>query len=555
MASLAPFQGNLGTTRAAHLLRRTNYRFTRQRVDQLANMTASAAVAQLFTPSPLVLEQPLYDNGDTPTNEAYAWINPPGTPLPSGVEDFQLRRPLVTWWLSELYESPSIHAKMTVFLHQYSIVTQNAAGTTHFYDYIALLRWTALGNWKKFCTKLVMDNCMLRYLNNNTNTAANPNENFAREFLELFTIGKGEQAGDGDYTTYTEEDIKIVARTLTGYRTRIDRTMTDPETNIPRGTINTSLHDWNEKVFSARLQSLTIPAVPTGQRTAAKVLQELDMLVNRIFEQDATARNFVRRLYRFFVGEKITQEIETDIIIPLATQFKTGGYEIAPILQTLLTSRHFYGADAPASIENIVGGMLKSPLELAYQSISFFNIPLPNPSTEITPRFRFFSQGVWDRMLTLSGFPLFQAADVAGYPGYYQGPDYSHSWFNSSTIIGRYKLPTMLISGRLTVGGNANGQLNAKLNVAPWLRNSGFCTDPSDPHVLVDELLRYMLARPVDSARFNYFYQDIFLNNLPPADWTYEWENYISTNNDVEVKIALERLITAIMYSQEYQTF
>jgi hypothetical protein len=72
---------------------------------------------------------------------------------------------------------------------------------------------------------------------------------------------------------------------------------------------------------------------------------------------------------------------------------------------------------------------------------------------------------------------------------------------------------------------------------------------------LVDKLLTYLLPKEVDGDRFNYFYQTIFLDNLPPADWTYEWENYLSTNNDTEVKIALERLITAILYSQEYQTF
>ena len=63
-----------------------------------------------------------------------------------------------------------------------------------------------------------------------------------------------------------------------------------------------------------------------------------------------------------------------------------------------------------------------------------------------------------------------------------------------------------------------------------------------------------MLPKEVDNDRFNYFYQSIFLDNLPPADWTYEWNNYIASNDATEVKIALERLIKAIMYSQEFQT-
>ena len=84
-----------------------------------------------------------------------------------------------------------------------------AAFTTHYFDYLSLLRWGALGNFKKFITKMVTDNCMLKYLDNTENSEANPNENFAREFFELFTIGKGPQAGPGDYTNYTEDDIVL----------------------------------------------------------------------------------------------------------------------------------------------------------------------------------------------------------------------------------------------------------------------------------------------------------------------------------------------------------
>ncbi len=158
-------------------------------------------------------------------------------------------------------------------------------------------------------------------------------------------------------------------------------------------------------------------------------------------------------------------------------------------------------------------------------------------------------------MLGLANYSPFNPSDVAGYPGFYQDPDYSRAWFNSSTIIARYKVPAMLLSGKLTIGGSVNTALGVKLDIAPWVKNSGNISIPEDPYVLVKDLLTYMLPEEVDSDRFNYFYDTVFLNNLPPADWTYEWQNYLSTNNDAEVKIALERLINAIMYSPEYQTF
>jgi len=113
----------------------------------------------------------------------------------------------------------------------------------------------------------------------------------------------------------------------------------------------------------------------------------------------------------------------------------------------------------------------------------------------------------------------------------------------------------MLLTGTRQFGGGVNQPIGIKLNIAPWVKNSGFFTDPTDPYLLVQELLAYMLPEEVDSDRFNYFYITVFLNQLPPADWTYEWQNYLNTGNETEVKIALERLINAVMYSPEYQTF
>jgi hypothetical protein len=113
----------------------------------------------------------------------------------------------------------------------------------------------------------------------------------------------------------------------------------------------------------------------------------------------------------------------------------------------------------------------------------------------------------------------------------------------------------MLLTGTRQIGAGPNQPIGIKLNIAPWIKNSGNISDPSDPFILVHDLLDYLLPEAVDADRFDYFYTKTFLNNLPPADWTYEWQNYVSTGVDTEVKLALERLVTAILYSQEYQTF
>jgi hypothetical protein len=242
--------------------------------------------------------------------------------------------------------------------------------------------------------------------------------------------------------------------------------------------------------------------------------------------------------------------------VPLADIFRNNNYEIVPVLKKLLKSEHFYDADDSDNKDEIFGGMIKSPLDLTLPALSFFNIAIPDPVSQNFQHYiQFYSQGVIERMLGYANLPLFYPIDVAGYPAYHQEPEFNRNWFNSSSIIARYKLPQMLLSGRRVLGAGPNTSIGIKLNIAPWVRDSGISSDPSDPYVLVKDLLDYMLPEEVDDDRFNYFYNQVFLDNLPPADWSYEWQNYLSNNNDQEVKIALERLINYIMFSPEYQTF
>ena len=551
MASLNPLQGTLGHRRAAHLLRRTSFRFTKQKVDDMAGKTAAQALPSLLQPYPFQLAQPIYNYFDPQNPTAVdikTWCLPVGTALPA--EDFVLRRWVMAWWLNEALNDPGIGHKMSFFWHQYMITTVQTAGNTHFFDYLSLLRTGALGNFKKLAQKMVLDNVMLLYLNNTQNTKQKPNENFAREFFELFTIGKGPQVGPGDYTNYTEDDIVQAAKVLTGMKVNIQRTVIDPETGLPRGTISLAQHSLGNKTFSNRFQGKTI----VGGTSVPGVEKELADFVDMIFAQPETAKNLCRRFYRYFVNQKITTEIETDIIVPLANLLIASNYEIKPVLEKLLQSQHFFDADDSNATDELYGGMIKSPLELAFQTISFFNISVANPLTQPNQWFNFYSQGMLQRFFGGANFPLFLANDVAGYPAYHQQPDYSHQWFSSSSIIARYKLGEMLLTGKLSFGSNPNANLNIKLDIVAWVKNSGVIPDPKDSYVLVKTLLDYLMPEAVDSDRFDYFHINIFLDNLPANDWTYEWQNYLTTGNATEVRIPLERLVKAILYSQEYQT-
>lgn len=549
MASLNPLQGALGHRKAAHLLRRTSYRYTRARVDELAALTAADALASLLTVQPLQLEQPVF--GSTAPK---AWINPPpppGTVPPA--DDFELKPYVLGWWVNEALHDPGIGHKMEFFLHQYLAVDADSGTSPQFFDYLSLLRWGSLGNFKKLIVKMVNDNCMLSYLDNDQNYKGNPNENFAREFFELFTIGTGPAAGPGDYTNYTEEDIEQAARVLTGFNHTLRNQYADPETNIPAGKAYPQSHDFAPKTFSARFAG-TVIQPPTND--APGMFKELEALVDMVFAQEETARNICRRLYHFFVTRSLPDEVETDIIGGMANTFKTNNFELKPVLEQLLQSEHFFDADDSVNTDEIVGALIKSPMELALQSLTFFDLPIPDPMTDNKKHYiDFYNSAVIERMLGISGLTLFYPFDVAGYSGYYQQPDFNRQFFNSATIIPRYKLPQALLSGTHAWTGASSQPLGTKLDIAPWIKNKSGISDPADSFLLVRELLMYLAPEDVGTERLDYFHLTIFLDNLPAADWTYEWQNFVNTGDDSEVKIPLERLVNAIMYAPEYQVF
>lgn len=548
MASLNPISGVLGKRRAAHFLRRTSFRYTRSRVDELSTLTAEAAFDNVFVQAPLLLAQPVYGSG------AVTWVDPPLPPsatLPD--EDFVLRRYVMAWWVHEALHDPGAGHKMEFFLHQYLAVTAESGSSGQFFDYLRLLRWGALGNFKKMATKIVVDNCMLNYINNNLNYVNNPNENFAREFFELHTIGKGDIAGPGDYTTFTEDDIVVAARVLTGFGNAQRHLNTDPETMLPAGKAFPQSHDFQPKTFSNRFGGATINA-PTND--ADGMWAELNSFVDMIFAQEETSKNFCRRLYHFFVTRKISDEVETDIITPLAQTFRDNNYEVLPVLKQLLLSQHFYDEDDSSATDEIVGAFIKSPLDLALQALSFFELPIPDPITDNYTHYNtFYNAGVMERMLSRTGMDLFYPPDVAGYPGYYQDPVYNRQFFNSASIVGRYKLPEILLTGTHAWVPSPGTPLGTKLDFAAWIKDSGNISNPSDSYVLVQELLIYLFPEEPDNDRFTHFLDIVFLDGLPPGDWTYEWDTYVSTGNDTEVAIPLRRLLNAIMYAPEYQLF
>ena len=435
--------------------------------------------------------------------------------------------------------------KLTFFLHTSFTVSKDGGtgASTFFYDHLCLLDFYAYGNIKTLAKKITFDNSMLIYLNNTTNNANNPNENYAREFLELFTILKGPQISESNYTNYTEFDIQQTAKVFSGIKTKYDRSIIDSDTNLPRGKINVYNHDTTNKTFSNTFNNQTIE----GGNSEDGVIDELDSFVEMIFEQEATALSFCRKLYRFFIKNEISNEIENDIISPLAAELKNNNYELLPTVKKLLSSKHFFDVDDTNETDEIFGSQVKSPLQMVSELSTCFDLAIPNPTTNNFGFYKFFNF-IHNYFLPSSGMILFSPDSVAGYPAHFQEPSYDRHWFSSNTVLGRYKLIESLISGRDKIGNN--NLIYAQLNITNYVKQH--IVNPSDAISLVTELSELLYPESIDTSRINYFKENL-VEGYPDYYWTDAWLTYINSDEETVVKSRLNTLITTMINASEFQ--
>ncbi len=549
MASLLPNENPLGQKFAKHLIRRASFVYSKTFIDQLAVLTPNQALDILFQDSPLTIAFP-YDPLPTDTPDGF-WTE--STALPTSFNGQVRKASFVSgWWWYNALNSPTIKYKLSHFLStRFTVEKSNSAGSaTEFYDHLRLLLYYSYGNYKTLAKKVTLDNSMLTYLNNTANTKNAPNENYAREFFELFTIGKGEQIAAGDYTNYTEQDIVQAARVLTGFRRKSDRTVIDSSTGIPKGYNLFSQHHLSPKVFSSAFNNQTIPAA----NDASSMDIELDTFISMIFNQMATAKNICRKIYIYFVKGTISAEVETDIITPLAQDLYDNGYEITPIIRKLLASQHFYDLDDANALDENIGAIIKSPLQQVSEICTYLQATIPDPTAFPLEYYsRFWNNFVHNTFLTGSNMIIFDPENVAGYPAYYQAPDFDKSWISSSTLIARYRLGESLLDGFNRISGNAN--IYAKINISSVIKNGGLTTNASDSYILTSELCNALFAQETDADRINYFMNSYLLQGLANYYWVSAWNNYLSTNDNSVVEPRLKLMVSKLLSAPETQIF
>ena len=507
--ALEAYSGTWDETVAAHLLRRTLFGPTFQQIQYAKQKGLDAVIDELLilpvTTPPVAVsdKEAIVSIGETWVNSVFPATNSQDT-------ENARNESLSGWGIQNISnETFSIQEKMTLFWQNHFAVEYSSDARAT-YTYFKLLRGDTLGNFKDLIKKITIDPCMLQFLNGNSNTKNSPNENFSRELLELYTVGKGNQVGDGDYTNYTEADIKEAAKILTGWR--IDGIQSSTSTSV-YATFIPSKHDTTSKTLSSRLGNKIVNNANEN---------EYANYIDVIFETDHAAQFICKKLYRWFVNYDITTSVQTTIIDPLAQLLITNNYEIKPVVRALLTSTHFY------DISNR-GTIIKNPLELVFSMLNSTGSQL-NFTVQVNYDFCNQLGGICATM----GMNYFRPPNVGGWPAYYQAPNYSRLWINSSYINLRF-----LISSALTLTNQFKSKVDNtiywQIALIPFIQG---LSSPSDPVQVIDDITLLFCPKGLtidDKSKLKV----ILTNSLPDFEWTTQYNQYLSNSNDETMKKAL----------------
>lgn len=324
---------------------------------------------------------------DNLVNEA---VNLPPTPAPAwgywSLSDYanpDVEAPLqiVEWttqFVNDLLQN-GLREKMVLFWSNHFVTQQDIyICPSHMYQYYHLLQTHALGNFRDFVHAMGLEPAMIVYLNSYQNTSFSPNENYARELYELFTLG----VNNG----YTEQDIVETAKALTGYNGFID--FCGPITFVPE-----NFSQVDKTIFGQ-----------TGNWGYDDVIEIL------FTERTAEIAYFISgKLYSFFVSP----EPDETMVQAMADEMIANDFEIEPVIKLLFKSNHFFDDD-------LLGVRIKSPMDMVLSLINDGSLPY---DSELLEGIQYFG--------SILGQRLFNPIDVAGWQE-------NHDWVNSETLTARW---------------------------------------------------------------------------------------------------------------------
>lgn len=522
-----PYSGPWTEQEVIHLLKRTMFGAKKADIDYFKTRTMDQAVDELLNPTdpapaPPVKEYVTSTSATTPDTgiaQGTTWVNDINS---DGTVQSQRRASYKKWWTGVLInQDRSIREKLIMFWVDHFGNESNDVGNANWiYKQHSLIRQYALGNFKDLVRDITKDVSMLRYLNGYLNQAAAPDENYARELMELFTLGKGPGS------QYTETDVKEAAKVLTGWQVN---------GTTYQSVFNPARHSTVNKTFSSFFNNTVI----TGRTGATAGDLELNDLLNMIFNQQEVAKYITRKVYRWFVYYTIDAAAETNVISPLATIFRTSGYDIRALLSALLKSEHFY------DMLNR-GCMIKPPADQVIGSLREMNAVF-RPATDWDTNY-----GLWNTfynwMVSL-GQNLHDPPNVSGMPAYYQEPSFHEIWINADSLPKRNQYTdTMINSGYVRNG------FRVQFNCVAFAQT---LSNPGNPNDLIDEALRIFFRNDLSAQSKAQIKTQILLTG---QQWDYYWTNawtaYMSnptTPNFNTVNTRLKTLFQYFFNLSEYQ--
>ena len=436
-SGLEPYNGPWTKKEASHLTRRTHFGVKVNDINYLRSFSdAEAAVNTLVENA---ASAPFPDDPQWFTNGLSGSV--------LDVYDIQFR------WMDKMYNQGLLQRMILFWSNHFAVSYSNMnalpekAGdsyASHMYKYWKLLHQNSFGDFRHFVLDMSKNSAMLYYLNNYNNRAGQPNEDFARELMELFTMGEKNRVGSGNYT---ENDVKEVARSVTGWRVN--------NTTLG-GYFDASRHDYESKSIFGESGNY-----------------DLEGVIDLIFEERAeeTAWFICKKLYVYFV----CAEPDEEIINQLTVYFLNQNFDVAAVLKKLLSSAHFYE-------ERFIGSRIKSPIE-AY--MSYLRELEVAPNSELKEYIRVRMQESNEELLrpvTVFGWDGYNPPGSDGIPGHY-------AWLNTNLMPSRWDDFTNLINGNDISAGQFD-----PINIAQKISN------PSDPFALAEDLAKHLIALPLDQV-------------------------------------------------------
>ena len=398
----APSQ--LNPDQARHFLIRSGFAPTQSEVEALTGQSAQAAVADALARAKAAKPgHPAPDFVTQPPPVPYALLKTKEEQQAMRRQQMREGLDLKAWWMTEMIETRApLQERMTLFWHNHFATSQQKVVRAQaMWNQHQLLRANALGNFATLLHAVAKDPAMLVYLDGANSRREAPNENFAREVMELFTLGEATHGGG-----YSEQDIREAARAFTGW-------------SIERET------------FSFRFR-------PAFHDTASKTVLghsgnfDGDAVLDVMLTQDAASRFIVGKLWKEFVSPAP----DAAEVSRIAKAFRSSGYDISTALRELFLTDAFWATDN-------AGSLIKSPVELVVGTVRQFGVSY----TDATP-FALRSAQLGQNLLV--------PPNVKGWPGY-------TDWINASTLLARKRFTEQLLraDGMVAVRFDADRWLSA----------------------------------------------------------------------------------------------